>query len=274
MKTNRDALWSLIFLLGLPVVFFGAMQVLALAMPDTPRAPYQTALVMALGLIWFAPSALWQERTIAVPNGPRQSRRHFIGLAALFAVILAVNTPQADDGLAPTLSRWLPFLGVIMVMGLWELVVHVNRQRPLARRVLGRRARRSMGFATLMALTLWLIAQATAAQALWIWLICLGVVAGVLIPGTVPRAGASRLGRWVMGLGEELSFGAAVLVLFWISGTARPEDPDQQIAFLVTSVVGITGALVLFALVLPWFFPRSPAQIAPASKDDISDGYR
>ena len=37
MKTNRDALWSLAFLLGLPVVFFGAMQVLALAMPDTTR---------------------------------------------------------------------------------------------------------------------------------------------------------------------------------------------------------------------------------------------
>ncbi|MBR2657341.1 MAG: hypothetical protein IKD58_12820 [Loktanella sp.] len=93
------------------------------------------------------------------------------------------------------------------------------------------------------------------------------------MPDSVPRAGATRLGRRVIGLGENLSFGAAGLVLFWISGYARPEDPDQQIAFLVTSAVGITGALVSVALVLPWFFPRSPAQIAPASKDDISDGY-
>ena len=258
MKTNRDALWSLAFLLGLPLVFFGAMQVLALAMPDTPRAPYQTALVMALGLIWFAPSALLQERNIAVPNGPRQSRRHFIGLAAFLAVILAANTPQTGDDLAPTLLRWLPFLGAIMALGAWGLLAHVNRLRPLARRVLGRRALRCVGFATLMALPLWLIAQATAAQALWIWLICLGVVAGVLIPGTVPRAGASRLGRWVMGLGEELSFGAAVLVLFWISGYARPEDPDQQIAFLLTSALGVAGGLVSVALVLPCFFPQTP----------------
>lgn len=274
MKTNRDALWSLAFLLGLPVVFFGAMQVPALAIPGTPREPYNTALVMALGLIWFAPFALWQGRTIAVPKGPRQIRRHFIGLTAFLAMILAANTPpQTGDDLAPTLLRWLPFLGVIMALGAWELLVHVNRLRPLARRVLGRRAQRCFGFATLQALTLWLIAQATVVQALWIWLICLGVVAGVLMPDSVPRAGATRLGRRVIGLGENLSFGAAGLVLFWISGYARPEDPDQQIAFLVTSAVGITGALVSVALVLPWFFPRSPAQIAPASKDDISDGY-
>lgn len=155
MKTNRDALWSLAFLLGLPVVFFGAMQVPALAIPGTPREPYNTALVMALGLIWFAPFALWQGRTIAVPKGPRQIRRHFIGLTAFLAMILAANTPpQTGDDLAPTLLRWLPFLGVIMALGLWGLLAHVNRLRPLARRVLGCRALRCVGFATLMALPL------------------------------------------------------------------------------------------------------------------------
>lgn len=268
MKTNHDALWSLAFLLGLPVVFSGAMQVLALAIPTTPREPYNTALVMALGLIWIAPSALWQERNIAVPNGLRHSRRHFIGLAAFLALLLAGSIPQADDGLVPTLLRWLPFLGVIMALGLWELLAHVNRLRPMARRILARRALRCIGFATLMALPLWLIAQATAAQALWIWLICLGVLAGVLTPGTVPRAGATRLGRWVIGLGENLSLGAAVLVGLWISGFARPEDPDQQIAFLVTSALGVAGGLVSVALVLPWFSPK-----APASKDDMPEGY-
>lgn len=251
MKTNRDALWSLIFLLGLPVVFVGAMQMLVLAMPDAPRAPYQTALVMAFGLICFAASALWQERNIAVPNGPRQTGRRFISLAAFLAVILAAKTPQTGDDLTTTLLRWLPFLGVIMAFGLWELLVHVNRLRPLAVRILIRHALRRVGLATLLALPLWLISQETAVQALWIWLICLGVVAGVLMPGTMPRAGATRLGRWVIGLGESLSFGAAVLVLFWISGYARPEDPDQQIAFLVTSVVGIAVALAAVALVLP-----------------------
>ncbi|MDD7973954.1 hypothetical protein [Roseinatronobacter alkalisoli] len=132
-----------------------------------------------------------------------------------------------------------------------------NRLHPSARRILTRRALRSIGFATLLALQLWLIAQATAVQALWMWLICLGVVAGTLMPGTVPRAGATRLGRWVIGLGENLSFGAAVLVLFWISGYAHPGDPNQQIAFLVTSALAVAGTLAVAALVLPWFFPQS-----------------
>ena len=273
MKTNRDALWSLAFLLGLPVVFFGAMQVLALAMPGTPREPYQTALVMALGLIWIAPSALWQARKPTVENGPRAICRNVQDASGFLMLQLVVVAHNANS-----VAKLLFFLGLFsLILGFPLLLPSIKsfiRLRPSARRILARRALRSIGCATLLALPLWLIAQATAAQALWIWLICLGVVAGVLIPGTVPRAGASRQGRWVIGLGENLSLGATVLVLFWISGTARPEDPDQQIAFLVTSVVGITGALVLFALVLPWFFPRSPAQIAPASKDDISDGYR
>ena len=273
MKTNRDALWSLAFLLGLPVVIFGAMQVLALAMPDTPRAPYQTALVMALGLIWFAPFALWQARKPSIENGPRAICRNVQDASGLLMLQLVVVAHNANS-----VAKLLFFLGLFsLIIGVPLLLPSIKsfiRLRPLARRILARRALRSMGFATLMALTLWLIAQATAAQALWIWLICLGVVAGVLTPGAAPRAGATRLGRWVIGLGENLSLGAMVLVGLWISGFARPEDPDQQIAFLVTSAVGIAGGLASVALVLPWFFPRSPAQIAPASKDDISDGYR
>ncbi len=262
MKTNRDAVWSLIFLLGLPIVFFGAMQVPALAMPDTPRAPYQTALVMALGLIWIAPSALWQARKPTVENGPRAICRNVQDASGLLMLQLVVVAHNANS-----VAKLLFFLGLFsLIIGVPLLLPSIKsfiRLRPLARRILARRALRSMGFATLMALTLWLIAQATAAQALWIWLICLSVVAGVLIPGTVPRAGATRLGRWVIGLGEELSFGAAVLVLFWISGFARPEDPDQQIAFLVTSAVGITAALVSVALVLPWFFHEAPCRSRP-----------
>jgi len=252
VKTNRDALWSLVFLAGLPALFLGAMQVVALAMPDTPREPYHTALVMALALIWLAPSALWQERNSAVPNGPRKMRRRFISFAGILALLLAPGEPQLNDDLATMLLKWLPFLGVIAAMSLWELLFHVNHIRPSARRALGRRAALRVGITSLLAVPLWLIAQSTPAHALWIWLICLGVVSTVLLPETLPRHGAIRLGRGVISIGEHLSFGAALLTFLVLSGFGRPDDPDQQIAYLVISTIGIAGALTAVTLVFAW----------------------